>query len=747
VQLATSGWTGRLMVERANEDDHGLLLNAVAQLAPRRGARQSADGSYMVLCPAHGDKQPSLQVSVAKPGHKYRLAWHCHAGCSVPNVRDAAIAKGVDNAAFAARGRPQANGSGNGRRIIQIYPYCDENGDLIFETVRYSPKGFVQRRADGNGGHVYNLKGVQRVLYRLPEVLAAVKADRLIAIVEGEKDVDRLAREGIVATTSPMGAEKWRGEYTAALAGAKVAILPDNDDPGRRHAEQVASSLIGVAEEVKVVSLPELSEGGDPFDWLERGHSGDELETLIREAPDWVPSAARVATNGASKDVGRLSLVKVDPGEFRAFEWLESGMIPASALTLLAGLGGKGKSTLAAGYAARATRGRLKGKYEGETINVLWIGNEDGRNDVVGPRLQAAGADFERLRWVTLSSESVADELDVVTDIDALRQAIVSFDARMVVIDPVVEFLPGATDSHNDMSVRHALRPIRNLAGELGVAVLGLVHLNKGDTLDVAARITGSGAFRNVARSVLVVAEYPAEEGEEHFGWRVVFQNKSNAGPEDGRGRLYKIEGAEYVDGEGRPVLDAQGESATTGKVVWGAEVDLDPYSLPARETARSAPKLVEAVDMVQALLKDDLQPRSRLQEQAKLEGISWRTVERAAFDELDVVTEKYAPPEGGRAVSWWRLPDSAKADCAISCVSHLAESESTKTAGQEAAKADSATKPGTRAESAEGSCEQCGSTPTRLTIHGRLCPTCSARVIGDAPSETDNWDNGWPEP
>src|SRR5262249_26257978 len=281
---------------------------------------------------------------------------------------------------------------------------------------------------------------------------------------------------------------------------------------------------------------------------------------------------------------------------------------------------GKGKSTLAAGYAARATRGRLKGKYTGDPINVLWIGNEDGRDDVVGPRLQAAGTDFERFRWVTLSSDSIADELDVVTDIEALRQAIVECAAKLVIIDPVVEFLPGATDSHNDMSVRQALRPLRNLAKDLEVAVIGLVHLNKGDTLDVAARITGSGAFRNVARSVLVVAEYPAEDGEEHAGWRVVFQNKSNAGPEDGRGRLYKIEGAEYVDGEGRPVLDAQGEPASTGKVLWGAEVDLDPYNLPSRTTERGKPKHDQAAAMLRSVLEDGPQPASYLQEQAKLE-------------------------------------------------------------------------------------------------------------------------------
>src|SRR5262249_19994551 len=154
----------------------------------------------------------------------------------------------------------------------------------------------------------------------------------------------------------------------------------------------------------------------------------------------------------------RLTLVEVKPSEFRAVEWLEHGMIPAAALTLLAGLGGKGKSTLAADYAARATRGQLRGKYAGEPINVLWIGNDDGRHDVGGTRLHMAGAELDRIRFVTLNSEAVADELNVVADIEALRECIREFDAKLVVIDPVVEYLPAATDSHNDMSVRQALR-------------------------------------------------------------------------------------------------------------------------------------------------------------------------------------------------------------------------------------------------------------------------------------------------
>lgn len=364
-------------------------------------------------------------------------------------------------------------------------------------------------------------------------------------------------------------------------------------------------------------------------------------------------AALRAAVDNAQEPgARRVTVVEGPTLSLRPVEWLERGQIPASALTLIAGMGGEGKSTLAAGYAARATRGRFAGKYAEQPINVLWVGNEDGREDVVGPRLRAAGADFALIGFVTLDDASLGQDINVVGDIDALRLIIVEREAKVIVVDPVVEFLPASTDSHNDMSVRHALRPLRNLASKLGVAVLGLVHLNKGDTLDVAARITGSGAFRNIARSVLVVAEYP-----ERDGWRVVFQNKSNLGTEDGRGRLYQIEGAEYTDLEGRPVYDSEGLRATTGRVVWGEWVELDPYSLPAREAEHATPKRDDAKDMLRALLKDGPRQRSWIEEQAKLEAISWHTVERAKGEERIEAQQSHVPGKRGAGVSWWGLP------------------------------------------------------------------------------------------
>lgn len=174
------------------------------------------------------------------------------------------------------------------RRLAATYPYHDEQGTLLFEVVRRDPKGFSQRRPDGHGGWQWSLNGTRRVLYRLPELLAA-NLSRSVYIVEGEKDANRLASAGLTATTNPGGAGKWRSEYAEHLRGRPVVILPDNDEPGRRHAEQVARSLRGVATSIKIVELPDLPDRGDVYDWLSQGHSRDDLVALATQAPVWTP--------------------------------------------------------------------------------------------------------------------------------------------------------------------------------------------------------------------------------------------------------------------------------------------------------------------------------------------------------------------------------------------------------------------------------------------------------------------------
>jgi len=145
-----------------------------------------------------------------------------------------------------------------GDEIESTYDYRDEHGALLFQVVRKTGKRFLQRVPDGDGGWIWKLNGVRRVLYRLPEIVAD-DADRTIYIAEGEKDVDTLSRRGFLATTNPGGAGKFAllGEHPReVLRGRDVIVIADADEPGRKHAREVEGILRDVVRSIKIVEAP-----------------------------------------------------------------------------------------------------------------------------------------------------------------------------------------------------------------------------------------------------------------------------------------------------------------------------------------------------------------------------------------------------------------------------------------------------------------------------------------------------------
>lgn len=172
-------------------------------------------------------------------------------------------------------------------RIVETYDYRDERGDLLMQAVRLEPKSFRQRRPDGNGWS-WSVKDVRVVPYRLPELLAA--PDAVVYLVEGEKDADRLASLGLVATTNAGGAGKWKVSHSEFLRGRSVVILPDNDTPGRAHAQQSLKNLRGIAADVRIVKLPGLPDKGDVSDWLDAGGTVEELVDMHASAAPTAPA-------------------------------------------------------------------------------------------------------------------------------------------------------------------------------------------------------------------------------------------------------------------------------------------------------------------------------------------------------------------------------------------------------------------------------------------------------------------------
>lgn len=209
---------------------------------------------------------------------------HCHGTCEQNAVLDVLRERRLWSEAHQSAAPPQRRS----RTIEATHKYLDERGELLYEVVRFSPKGFSQRRPDGTGGWIYNLEGVRRVLYRLPDVAAVAERGRQIYVVEGEKDADAITALGLMATTSSGGAGKWRPEYAESLRGAEVVVIADKDAPGRAHAQAIARSCSGTAKSVKALELPG-DQVKDASDWLSAGGTTADLERITDEASEWTP--------------------------------------------------------------------------------------------------------------------------------------------------------------------------------------------------------------------------------------------------------------------------------------------------------------------------------------------------------------------------------------------------------------------------------------------------------------------------
>src|SRR5262245_38815312 len=217
-------------------------------------AKKKSATTWAVLCPAHDDHDPSLDVPVKADGC---LVFICRAGCTQPAVWAALRSVyGFTNADISP-----TKATSHKKLVVETYDYKALDGTLLYQSCRYEPKAFKQRRPDGMGGWFWNMtpfKG-KHVPYRLPDL----KGRDCVVICEGEKDADRLWQLGIPATTNIGGAKKWTSSDTKGLVAAgvsRVVIIPDNDPPGKDHGEIVRKSVKLAQIAVGVLELPDLHE-------------------------------------------------------------------------------------------------------------------------------------------------------------------------------------------------------------------------------------------------------------------------------------------------------------------------------------------------------------------------------------------------------------------------------------------------------------------------------------------------------
>jgi 5S rRNA maturation endonuclease (ribonuclease M5) len=442
---------------------------AYVELRESRGAtvRRVQDG-WMVTCPAHDDRNPSLHVSE----HDGRVLLSCHARCPTAQVKDA---DGLEWGDLFVDGVKR-----NGRVEVAAYDYVDERGELLFQCVRFRPKAFKQRQPDGRGGWVWNLKGVRRVLYRLPAVSAAVAAGATVYVVEGEKDVQAIERAGAVATCNPMGAGKgkWHREYTDTLRGADVVVVADRDEEGREHARRIVSSLAGVAASVAVV---EAAVGKDVSDHLAAGHGLAQLVAVVVDGTDEQGSCADDTTTTSDRERARETLRELDVERLIAtapapVPFVLEPMLVEGCVTMLAGREGRGKSMLALAIAAALGRGALLLDVAGMSVGlggrVLYIDAENGEPEI-HRRLHGLSVQSGKLAYVE------ADGFDLRRELARVERLIAKHEPRLLVLDSMRSLAPGL-DENDSQEVEAALRPVVRLTQRLGISTLILHHASRG---------------------------------------------------------------------------------------------------------------------------------------------------------------------------------------------------------------------------------------------------------------------------
>jgi hypothetical protein len=270
---------------------------------------------------------------------------------------------------------PKSNGkdrADNGARpvVAETYPYRNAEGELrlVVERIeRRLPDGsfvmkdgkrnktFRQKRPDPDRASewIWDTEGVPPLIFALPEVTEAIAAEHTILVVEGERKAALLWKWNVPATCCPIGAGHWKPEHSEFLRDAEVVILPDNDPPGRKHVDAVARSLSDIAKRVRILELPDLPPKGDIVDWAAAGHTREELDALIEQAPDYSTGSMRDDaedfTAAPEQEPDKPLLRPYVPRPFAQIprrQWLHAGHYIRQQVVMTVAPGGYGKTTL-----------------------------------------------------------------------------------------------------------------------------------------------------------------------------------------------------------------------------------------------------------------------------------------------------------------------------------------------------------------------------------------------------------------
>jgi DNA polymerase len=577
------------------------------------------------------------------------------ASSGIDDVNGSAVEQEAEPMLDRDSGYPHGESAGGPTESVFIYRAASGEPYLKVEkrqTARSARgKQYPQYHWTGSAWALGKPKG-PKIPYRLPELIAA-PLETAVHIAEGEKDAETLAALGLIATTNSEGAKKgsWAPELNQWFVGRKRVFIPeDNDDSGRRFAQEKAKALEGIVPDIRIVSFPDVPEGEDVTFWLRQlGHSAADYLARCEASPEWAPPLQSVCATDVSMN---------------AVSWWWPNRFALGKLGIIAGLPDEGKGQLFALVAARITTGGLWPCNEGRAPlgNIIYLQSEDGLGDTVVPRLVAAGADRSRVHFVSLVVDHGKKRmLSLRDDLERLRKKIVEIgDVRVVLIDPVSAYMSGAVaggriDTFRTGDVRAVLGPVSELAEELNIGVLCIMHFNKkADVTNIVLRISDSLAFGAAARHV-----YAAIDDKENDR-KLLVRGKNNLARRDtGKTLAYRFSD-KYV-----------GDDPKTKEPIRAPFVEFDDayVDITAAEamSAVSDFKSPGTGERARTLLRDMLAggapvPESVFQDMAKEEDISWSTMKNVKRKLRIKSVRSEAAGVEGKGHWLWQWPEETKA-------------------------------------------------------------------------------------
>ncbi len=466
-------------------------------------------------------------------------------------------------------------------------------------------------------------KGGTSHLYCLRSALEHVQ-NGVVYLVNGEVSVWACDQEGVAAVCVGGGeATAPTTEMIAQLldAGVKlVRIAYDRDSTGREGAQKAASALREGGLPAVVLELPEKIGPHGDVDDLHRWE-GDGLQATLASLREMPASGELVLTN--------LGDVRAEP-----VRWLWSGRIARGKLTVMGGDPGCGKSYVSMAITSAVTNGAAMPDNDEEPDGpgeVLLLNYEDGLADTVRPRADLLGVQVRRVTFIEGTLDDTGRQrqfqLQDIPKLDRVLQR--QRGIKLLIVDPVLSLMGGDVDAARDNEVRAALHPLTELAARYQVAVLGIMHLRKGEASKALYRIANSVAFGGMARSVLLVAE------EADTKRRAVAHIKCNLGQlRDPVEFRVSERGLEWV----------------------GVAPELGELQLMAAATGETSSDREEATEFLRECLKDGPRPARQVLEEGKRVGFSEKTLQRARKD-VGVKPRRLGGNGSRGAGSWmWEL-------------------------------------------------------------------------------------------